>query len=220
MYKLRQCFECILDLDLIFALNAIFFCEIMDDERFFIGIHFMMEDEMTMIIIPPLEKGFSSPVIVAPQLMQFSIVKWCHKKKKKKNVERRWNDITFTNILDLCEKEWWHFVCHSIIKHILAPNTTINFQMNVVAKKNKFKKRFKKWKANINIIKLCQKNKSKVMGQHGHSLNTWQISWKVPPKEKVHLKRFDQCTMKIIEKDNDTMLRIQTITFTFQMKIG
>jgi len=84
MYKLRQCFECILDLDLIFALKAIFFCEIMDDERFFIGIHFIMEDEMTMIIIPPLEKGFSSPMIVAPQLMQFSIVKWCHQKKKKK----------------------------------------------------------------------------------------------------------------------------------------
>jgi len=68
--------------------------------------------------------------------------------------------------------------------------------MKVVAKKNKFKKKFKKWKANINIIKLCQKNKSKVMGQHGHSLNTWQISWKVTPKEKVHLKRFDQCTKK------------------------
>jgi hypothetical protein len=44
--------------------------------------------------------------------------------------------------------------------------------MNVVAKKNKFKK----WKPNINIVKLCQKNKLKVMGQHGHNLNTWQIS--------------------------------------------
>jgi hypothetical protein len=63
--------------------------------------------------------------------MQFSIVKWCHQKKKKKtndetNVERRWNDITFTNILDLYEKERWHFVCHSSIKHILAPNNTIS----------------------------------------------------------------------------------------------
>ncbi len=87
IYKLRQCFECILDLDLIFALNATFFCEIMDDERFFYMDFFTMEDEMTMIIIPELEKGFSSPMIVAPQLMQFSIVKWCHKKET--NVERR-----------------------------------------------------------------------------------------------------------------------------------
>jgi len=55
----------------------------MDDERFFVWICFMMEDEMTLIIIPPLEKGFSSPMIVAPQLMQFSIVKWCHKNKIK-----------------------------------------------------------------------------------------------------------------------------------------
>jgi len=83
MYKLRICFECILDLDLIFALNATFFCEIMDDERFLIWIRFMMDDEMTMIIIPALEKGFSSPMILAPQLMQFSIVKWCHQKEKK-----------------------------------------------------------------------------------------------------------------------------------------
>jgi hypothetical protein len=75
MYKLRQCFECILDLDLIFALNAVFFCKIINDERIFIWIRFMMEDEMTMIIIHPLGKGFSSSMIVAPQLMQFSIVK-------------------------------------------------------------------------------------------------------------------------------------------------
>jgi hypothetical protein len=42
---------------------------------------FMMEDEMTTIKTIPLMKGFLSFMIVALQLVQLLVVKWCHKKR-------------------------------------------------------------------------------------------------------------------------------------------
>jgi hypothetical protein len=50
-------------------------------------------------------------MVVAPSLLQLSIVKQCHKKKKKTvdddtNVEGRWSDIALANIFDLYEEEW------------------------------------------------------------------------------------------------------------------
>jgi hypothetical protein len=58
----------------------IFLGQIMDDERLYMWIRFIMEDEMTTIVIPPLVEGFLSSIIVAPPLVQLSIVNGCHKK--------------------------------------------------------------------------------------------------------------------------------------------
>lgn len=75
-------------------------------------ICFIMEDEVTNIIIPPSVEGTSSSMVVASPLVQLLIVKWCHKGKKtddETNVGKRWNGIAFVNILDLYEKKWKHF---------------------------------------------------------------------------------------------------------------
>jgi len=58
-----------------------FWGEIMDDEMPFMWTCFMMEDEMTTTKTFPLMKGFLSFMIVALQLVQLFVVKWCHKKK-------------------------------------------------------------------------------------------------------------------------------------------
>ncbi len=47
----------------------------MDDGRPYMWTHFIMEDEMTTIIVLPLVEGSSSPMVVAPPLMQLPIVK-------------------------------------------------------------------------------------------------------------------------------------------------
>lgn len=59
----------------------------------------------------------------------------------------------------------------------------------------------------INIKKLCEENKLEVTNQHGHSLNTWQVSLKVLPKEKVN-----QSSVKVIEENEHDSLKIQTFT--------
>ncbi len=59
----------------------------------------------------------------------------------------------------------------------------------------------------IYIKKLCEENKLEVTNQHGHSLNTWQVSLKVLPKEKVN-----QSFVKIIEENEHDSLKIQTFT--------
>jgi len=59
----------------------------MDDERSYKWIRFIMEDEMTTIVIPPLFKGFLLSIVVAPPLVQLSIVNRCHKKIKSMNDE-------------------------------------------------------------------------------------------------------------------------------------
>ncbi len=74
--------------------------------------HFIMENELITIVAPPLFEGSSSSMVVAPPLLQLSIVKWCHKKKKtmddETNVGGRWSAFAFANILDLYEEEWRH----------------------------------------------------------------------------------------------------------------
>jgi hypothetical protein len=60
-----------------------------------------------------------------------------------------------------------NLVHHSNIGHTFAPNTIVNCQMNVIEKKNKSRR----WKVNTDIKKLCQKNKLKVVDQHGHALH-------------------------------------------------
>jgi hypothetical protein len=47
----------------------IFFGRIMGDGRLHMWIHFIMEDEMTIVIVPPLVEGFSSSMIVALPLV-------------------------------------------------------------------------------------------------------------------------------------------------------
>jgi hypothetical protein len=65
MYKLKECFECIIDLDFIFWLGC-HLKKIMDDVSLLMWICFMMKHEMAMTITPPLVEGFSSSIIVAP----------------------------------------------------------------------------------------------------------------------------------------------------------
>jgi hypothetical protein len=67
---------------LIYVLHMIFFCRIMDDGRPHMQTRFIMENEMTTIVAPPLVEGSSSSMVVRPPLLQLPIVKWCHKKKK------------------------------------------------------------------------------------------------------------------------------------------
>jgi hypothetical protein len=82
----------------------------MDDERPYMWTHFMMEDEMSTIIILPLEGGSLSFIVVAPPLLQLPIVKQCQKRKKigddETNVPRKWSDVIFVNIFNLYEKKW------------------------------------------------------------------------------------------------------------------
>ncbi len=59
----------------------IFFCSIMDDGRPHMWTRFIMENDMTTIVAPPLVERPSSSMVVAPPLLQLPIVKWCHKKK-------------------------------------------------------------------------------------------------------------------------------------------
>ncbi len=66
-----------------FVLHMIFFCRIMKDARPHMWTHFIIENEMTTIVVLPLLEGFSSSIVVAPPLLQLPIVKLCHKKKKK-----------------------------------------------------------------------------------------------------------------------------------------
>jgi hypothetical protein len=47
----------------------------MDDGRPYMWTHFMMKDEMSTIVILPLVEGSSSFIVVAPPLVQLSIVK-------------------------------------------------------------------------------------------------------------------------------------------------
>jgi len=58
-----------------------FFGRVMDDGRPHMWTHFIMENEMTTIVAPPLVEGSSSSMVVAPPLLQLPIVKQCHKKK-------------------------------------------------------------------------------------------------------------------------------------------
>ncbi len=55
----------------------------MDDGRSHMWTRFIMENEMTIIVAPSLLEGPSSSMVVALSLLQLSIVKWCHKGKKK-----------------------------------------------------------------------------------------------------------------------------------------
>jgi hypothetical protein len=64
-----------------------------------------------------------------------------------------------------------NLVCHSNIGHTFTLNTIINCQMSVIGKKNKSRTNLKICKANIDIKKLCQKNKLKVVDQHSHGLH-------------------------------------------------
>jgi hypothetical protein len=56
----------------------------MDDGRPYMWIRFIMEDELTTLVISPLVEGFLSSIVVAPPLVQLSIVNQCHKKKNNK----------------------------------------------------------------------------------------------------------------------------------------
>jgi len=58
----------------------IFFFRIMHDERPRMWICFIMENEMTIVIVLPLVEGFSSSMIVALPLVQLLIVKRYYKK--------------------------------------------------------------------------------------------------------------------------------------------
>jgi hypothetical protein len=53
----------------------------MDDGRPHMWTRFIMENDMTTIVAPPLVERPSSSMVVAPPLLQLPIVKWCHKKK-------------------------------------------------------------------------------------------------------------------------------------------
>jgi hypothetical protein len=61
----------------------------MDDGRPYMWIRFIMENEMTIIVIPPLVEGFLPSIVVAPPLVQLSIVNQCHKKKKHQMMMRQ-----------------------------------------------------------------------------------------------------------------------------------
>jgi hypothetical protein len=60
----------------------IFFGRIMCDGRLHMWIRFIMEDEMTIVIVLPLVEGFSSSMIIALSLVQLLIVKQYYKKFK------------------------------------------------------------------------------------------------------------------------------------------
>jgi hypothetical protein len=82
----------------------------MDDGRPYMWTHFMMEDEMLTIVILPLVGGSSSFIVVAPLLVQVSIVKQCQKRKRKWVMMKQMFEgdgvmLFFVNIFNLYEKE-------------------------------------------------------------------------------------------------------------------
>ncbi len=67
------CIECIFLSIFIFVLHMIFFCGIMDDGRPRMWSCFIMENEMTTIVAPPLLEGSLSSMVVAPTLLQYQL---------------------------------------------------------------------------------------------------------------------------------------------------
>jgi len=116
----------------------------MDDGRSHMGTHFIMENEMTTMVAPPLLKGFSSSMVVAPPLLQLSIVKQCHKKKKQWMMKQMLKGdgvilllLTSLTYMKRSGGILTNLVCNSNIGHTFASNTIVNCQMNVIGKKNK-----------------------------------------------------------------------------------
>ncbi len=66
---------------------------------------------------------------------------------------------------------------------------------------------WKKEKWVSTLKKLREENKLEVTNQHGHSLNTWQVSWRILPKEKVN-----QSFVEVMEKNEHDIPKIQTFT--------
>jgi len=118
----------------------------MDDGRPYMWTHFMMEDEMLTIVILPLVEGSSSFVVVAPPLVQLSIVKQCQKRKRKWVMMKQMFEgdgvMLFLLTSLICMKKskdvLTNLVYHSKIGHTFALNTIVNCWMNVVTKKNNF----------------------------------------------------------------------------------
>ncbi len=101
------CIECIFDQFLFLFSIYIFFCRIKDGGRPYMRTHFIMEDEMVIIVV---NERFSSSMVIAPPLVELLIVNQCHKKEEqwmmRQNVEGRWNDIALVSILNIYEEEW------------------------------------------------------------------------------------------------------------------
>jgi hypothetical protein len=117
----------------------------MDDGRPYMWTHFLMEDDMSTIVILPLVEGFSSFIVVAPSLVQLSIVKQCQKRKKMVMMKQIFegNGVMLFSLTSLiCMKKsgnvLTNLVYHSSIRHTFALNTIVNCWMNVVTKKNNF----------------------------------------------------------------------------------
>ncbi len=129
----------------------IFFCGIMDDGRSHMWTSFIMENEMATIVAPPLLKRFSSSMVVAPPLVQLSIVKQCHKKKKqwmmKQMLEGDGVILLLLTCLTYMKRSGGvltNLVCHSNIGHTFALNIIVNCRMNVIGKKNKSRTKVKR----------------------------------------------------------------------------
>jgi hypothetical protein len=118
---------------LIFVLHMIFFYIIMDDGRPHMWTRFIMEIEMTTIVAPPLVEGSSSSMVVAPPLLQLSIVKRCHKKKSwmmKQILEGVGVILLLLTSLTYMKRSGGvltNLVCHSNIGHTFTPNTIVNY---------------------------------------------------------------------------------------------
>jgi len=100
---------------------VIFFCRIMDDGRPYMSTHFLMEDEMSTIIILPLVEGSSLSsfhrmsrdihscctsigAIINCKTMSKKKLNWWWWNKCLK--EMKWSDVIFVNIFNLYEEEW------------------------------------------------------------------------------------------------------------------
>ncbi len=85
----------------------IIFCRIMDDGRPHMWTCFIMENETTTIVAPPLFKEFSHPWLLHFHYYNYQLSNGVIRKKTsddETNVRRRWNDIALANIFDLFEE--------------------------------------------------------------------------------------------------------------------
>jgi hypothetical protein len=94
---------------------------------------FIMENEMTTIVVPPLVEVSSSSMVVTPPLLHLPIVKWCHKKKRKWMMKQILEGdgvilllLTSLTYMKRSGGVLPNLVCHSNIGHTFAPNTIIN----------------------------------------------------------------------------------------------
>ncbi len=128
-------------------LYIIIFCEIMDDGRPYMWTCFIMEDEMTTIVAPPL--------------VWLLIVKCCHKRKKmddETNLEGGEMVLLLLTSLIYMKRSGnvlANLVCRSNIGHTFALKIMINCWISVITKKNKSITKSKRWKVSTNVIFFC-----------------------------------------------------------------